>query len=54
VTLTIALSTLLAGFVAEILPPRFAVWTMVSLIAVAGTAWVLFARSAARSPAPAD
>lgn len=48
VTLTIALSTLLAGFVAEVLPPRFAVWTMVGLIAVAGTAWVLFSRTAAR------
>jgi predicted MFS family arabinose efflux permease len=46
VTLTIALSTLVAGFVAEAVPPRFAVWTMVGLIALAGTAWVLFARTA--------
>jgi MFS family permease len=52
VTLTIALSTLLAGFVAEVLPPRFAVWTMVSLIAVAGTGWVLFARNALLSRQP--
>ena len=46
VTLTIALSTLLAGFVAELLEPQLAVWTMVSLIAVGGTAWVLFSRAA--------
>jgi MFS family permease len=51
VTLTIALSTLLAGFVAEILPPHYAVWTMVSLIAVAGSAWVVFARAAAQREA---
>jgi hypothetical protein len=49
VTMTIALSTLLAGFVAEVLPPRFAVWTMVSLIAIAGSAWVLFSRAAVRT-----
>jgi MFS family permease len=46
VTMTIALSTLLAGFVAEVLPPPFAVWTMVSLIAIAGSGWVLFSRGA--------
>jgi MFS family permease len=46
VTMTIALSTLLAGFVAEVLPPQFAVWTMVSLIAIAGSVWVLFSRGA--------
>jgi MFS family permease len=46
VTMTIAVSTLLAGFVAEVLPPQFAVWTMVSLIATAGSGWVLFSRGA--------
>jgi predicted MFS family arabinose efflux permease len=46
VTLTIALSTLLAGFVAEVLPPQYAVWTMVSLISMAGMAWVVFSRGA--------
>ena len=45
VTLTIACSTLLAGFVAEALPPRFAVWTMVGLIAVAGVGWTLLSRT---------
>ncbi len=46
VTLTIALSTLLAGFLADALAPRLAVWTMVSLIVVAGSGWILFSRPA--------
>jgi MFS family permease len=45
VTLTIAGSTLLAGFIAEALPPRFAVWTMVGLIGVAGIGWTLLSRT---------
>ena len=55
VTLTIALSTLLAGLLADALAPRLAVWTMVSLIVVAGSGWVLFSRPAlARLDEPAD
>jgi MFS family permease len=46
VTLTIALSTLLAGFLADALAPRLAVWTMVALIIVAGSGWVWFSRPA--------
>jgi MFS family permease len=46
VTMTIALSTLLAGFVAEVLLPQYAVWTMVGLIAIAGSGWGLFSRGA--------
>ena len=46
VTLAIALSTLLAGLLADLLPPRVAVWTMVALVAAAGTAWFWFSRPA--------
>jgi MFS family permease len=46
VTLAIALSTLLAGVLADIAPPQLAVWVMVALIAIAGSAWVLYARPA--------
>jgi len=54
VTLTIALSTLLAGFLADALAPQIAVWTMVALLAVAGAAWYAFSRPAmAEDPAPA-
>ena len=44
VTMTIALSTLLAGVVADAVSPSAAVWTMVALIAVAGGVWALIAR----------
>jgi MFS family permease len=44
VTLTIALSTLLAGLVAQVLPPQLAVWTMVGLLAAAGLGWIVFSR----------
>jgi predicted MFS family arabinose efflux permease len=46
VTLTITGSTLLAGALADALPPAFAVWTMVGLITVAGSGWIFFARPA--------
>ncbi|HUF07184.1 MAG TPA: MFS transporter [Candidatus Binatia bacterium] len=46
VTLAIALSTLLAGLLADLFPPRVAVWTMVALVAAAGTAWFWFSRPA--------
>jgi len=48
VTLAIAGSTLLAGFLADVLEPRFAVWAMVALIALAGSAWLWFSRPARR------
>jgi MFS family permease len=51
VTLVITASTLLAGALADGLAPSIAVWVMVSLIAVAGTGWVLFARAAWRMAA---
>jgi MFS family permease len=46
VTLTIALSTLLAGFLADALAPRLAVWTMVGLVILAGSGWIWFSRPA--------
>ncbi|MGH2427953.1 MAG: MFS transporter [Candidatus Limnocylindria bacterium] len=46
VTLTIALSTLLAGVLADLVPPQVAVWAMVGLIVIAGSAWIAFSRSA--------
>jgi MFS family permease len=46
VTLTIALSTLVAGTLADALEPRLAVWAMVGLIIVAGSAWLWFSRPA--------
>jgi MFS family permease len=51
VTLTIAASTILAGILAENLAPAIAVWVMVALIVVAGTAWFLFTRPILRAPA---
>jgi MFS family permease len=52
VTLAITASTLLAGALAEFLPPEVAVWAMVSLVAVAGGAWMLFSRPLAAMPQP--
>jgi MFS family permease len=43
VTLTIAVSTLVAGVVADAASPSAAVWTMVALIVVAGIGWAAFA-----------
>jgi MFS family permease len=43
VTLTIAVSTLLAGLLADLLPARLAVWVMAGLIFAAGIAWIAFA-----------
>lgn len=45
VTLVIGLSTLLAGAIADMMPPQFAVWTMVGLLALAGAGWIWFSRS---------
>ena len=44
VTLTISVSTILAGVLSENLAPAIAVWAMVALITVAGSAWFLFTR----------
>lgn len=43
-TLTIALSTLIAGFLAERFSPATTTWTMVGLAAVAAIGWIAFAR----------
>jgi predicted MFS family arabinose efflux permease len=48
VTLTIALSTLLAGFLSETLAPNAAVWTMVALLSFSGLAWFWFSSPARR------
>jgi len=48
VTLTIALSTLLAGILSEALAPEIAVWTMVGLLAISGSAWIWFSTPARR------
>jgi len=48
VTLTIALSTLLAGVLTELLTPQLAVWTMVALLAIAGAGWIWFSTPARR------
>ncbi len=48
VTLTIAVSTLLAGVLSELFAPQTAVWVMVILLAVAGGAWIWFSAPARR------
>jgi MFS family permease len=44
VTLTVALSTLLAGFLAERISPTGTTWTLVGLAAMAAIGWIAFAR----------
>ncbi len=44
VTLTITLSTLVAGFLAERYSPAITTWTMVGLAAIAAVGWISFAR----------
>jgi len=44
VTLTVALSTLLAGFLAERVSPAATTWTLVGLAAMAAIGWIAFAR----------
>jgi MFS family permease len=48
VTLTIAASTVVAGVLSEALAPQAAVWTMVALLAVSGSAWLWFSAPARR------
>jgi MFS family permease len=50
VTLTITLSTLLAGFLAERFSAAATTWSMVSLAAVAAVGWIIFARPVWRAP----
>ena len=55
VTLTIAISTLLAGVLADAVAPAVAVWTMVGLITLAGIGWIALSRAAwaeAEEPLP--
>ncbi|HUG47652.1 MAG TPA: MFS transporter [Candidatus Limnocylindria bacterium] len=54
VTLTITISTLLAGVLADSLAPAIAVWAMVGLIGLAGAGWLVFARPAYRLAPPAQ
>jgi MFS family permease len=51
VTLTVALSTLLAGFLAERVSPAATTWTLVGLAALAAIGWIAFARPVWRRPA---
>jgi MFS family permease len=51
VTLTITLSTLLAGFLAERFSAAAATWTMVGLAAIAAIGWIAFARPVWQRPA---
>ena len=44
VTLTIAVSTLLAGWLADTTAPAIAVWVMVGLAASGAIAWIGFSR----------
>lgn len=43
VTLTITVSTLAAGLIADGISPAVSVWSMVALVALAGSAWAVFA-----------
>ena len=52
VTLSVAVSTLVSGYLAENFSPAIAVWTMVSLVTIAGFAWFLFTRPIMRTPPP--
>ncbi len=49
-TLTIALSTLVAGFLAERFSPATTTWTMVGIAALAAIGWITFARPVWRPP----
>jgi MFS family permease len=51
VTLTITLSTLVAGFLAERFSPAATTWTLVGLAAIAAVGWIAFARPVWQRPA---
>ncbi|MEX0625449.1 MAG: MFS transporter [Chloroflexota bacterium] len=50
VTLTMTLSTLVAGFLAERFSPAATTWTVVGLAAIAAIGWIAFARPVWRRP----
>lgn len=50
VTLTMTLSTLVAGFLAERFSPAVTTWTVVGLAAIAAVGWIAFARPVWRRP----
>jgi MFS family permease len=52
VTMTIAVSTLLAGTLADAVAPSAAVWTMVALVVLAGIGWTALSRGAWAEAAP--
>jgi len=52
VTLVIAISTMLAGGLAQWVGPQVAVWVMVGLMAVAGAAWTRFSSPVWRTAPP--
>jgi MFS family permease len=55
VTLTIAVSTFLAGMLADAVTPAAAVWTMVGLVVLAGAGWIALSREAwAEAGVPAE
>jgi MFS family permease len=55
VTLTIAVSTFLAGMLADAVAPAAAVWTMVGLVLLAGFGWIALSRRAwAEASVPAE
>jgi predicted MFS family arabinose efflux permease len=51
VTVTITLSTLVAGLLAERLTPAATIWTIVGLAAIAAIGWITFARPVWQRPA---
>jgi predicted MFS family arabinose efflux permease len=51
VTLTIAISTIIAGQLSDAVAPSAAVWAMVGLIVVAGVGWIALSRPAWRDAA---
>ena len=53
VTVTIAISFLIAGSLAEVLPPASTIWIMVGLAAIAALGWLGLARPIIRGPAHA-
>lgn len=54
VTLTITVSTLAAGLIADGVSPTVGVWSMVALVAIAGTAWAVFASPLIARPAETE
>jgi MFS family permease len=53
VTVTIAVSLFIAGYLAEVLPPAITTWIMVGLAGIAAVGWISLARPIIRGPAHA-